>query len=124
MEASLDSVWVADPVLERAAAAAVHGRVDSASATLLARFAAEVAADAAVSSSRDERALARYVNGFWRWPWRRELHIWEVRTNCEFRCTVNILLIAQLYRTYKDAARRCKKPEVPALLLSKYNEWL
>ena len=68
---------MADSVLERAAA--FHGRAGSASATLLARFAAEAAADAAAASSRDARALARYVNGFWRWPWRRELHIWEVR---------------------------------------------
>ena len=39
-----------------------------------------------IESSRKLKAMARgnedpltaYTNGFWRWPWRRELHVWEI----------------------------------------------
>ena len=29
--------------------------------------------------------LVAYVNGFWRWPWRRELHVWEIGTEHWFQ---------------------------------------
>lgn len=70
-------MWIESSVLKQTIAA--HAHVNSASATLTGRFAAEAAADVALSRDRDARALTRYINGFWRWPWRRELHVWEVR---------------------------------------------
>jgi hypothetical protein len=41
--------------------------------------------DGDVLNVRALDVMSAYVNGFWRYPWRRELHIWEIGTEHWFQ---------------------------------------
>lgn len=60
LQAGLDSIWVRSDVIQTSDA--LRGR-----------------------ASTNSDLLTAYVNGLWRWPWRRELHIWEVGTEHWFQ---------------------------------------
>ena len=53
LQAGLDSIWIRRDVI-------------ASSGTLKAM------------ARGNEDPLTAYTNGFWRWPWRRELHVWEI----------------------------------------------
>jgi hypothetical protein len=66
IEAGLDSIWVLDEVLNYAVEASKHDPRRQGDRKQLEMISSHPTSEEA------------YVNGFWRWPWRRELHIWEV----------------------------------------------
>jgi len=95
VEASLDAVWVRSDVLSRAEVgyqkALDRARPKRAISPISTGPAHPSPASAEAFKAAKQRLgppppkayadpLHAYVNGFWRWPWRRELHIWEVGT--------------------------------------------
>jgi len=66
IQAGLDSIWIRGDVIARSP---VHVWVQP-----------------------DETTA--FVNGFWRWPWRRELHIWEIGTEHWFQFQSDIPRLA------------------------------
>eukprot|EP00615_Pteridomonas_danica_P001025 CAMPEP_0114349996 /NCGR_PEP_ID=MMETSP0101-20121206/15984_1 /TAXON_ID=38822 ORGANISM="Pteridomonas danica, Strain PT" /NCGR_SAMPLE_ID=MMETSP0101 /ASSEMBLY_ACC=CAM_ASM_000211 /LENGTH=309 /DNA_ID=CAMNT_0001488915 /DNA_START=95 /DNA_END=1024 /DNA_ORIENTATION=+ len=66
IEASLDSIWVRSDILKTSSS-----HITS--------------TDAFQPLEAFRSPLTAYVNGFWRYPWRRELHVWEIGTEHWFQ---------------------------------------
>ena len=85
LEASLDSIWVRTDVLRHARGATAAFKDKETPLMQPFRRFTESGEELETPPSRPESLLVSYVNGFWRWPWRRELHVWEIGTEHWFQ---------------------------------------